>query len=252
MQSSRKIWALVAASCTALSCGRDAAEARDETSRDDEGMQRVPESDGARLPSEDMASEFEGRASARLTRPGGTVELRVLSRGDRVRIQVSEEDHPEQALDLLFDDDRAAALLNDKKEYFDVDLDDIDVDSADRAEVTMTASTEDVRQRVRGLTCNPRELSQPGQKIAACVLGLPNSFDARAFEALSGIDIPAWVEYLFERDLWPVTARVTDEQGKVLYNLELVEYTSRPLPGRAELTIPADFKRVEPRLPIFN
>ncbi len=223
----------------------------DETSSED-ALPRVPPDGGPAVgtPSQDMAGNFEGRARVLLKRPEGPIEITLLSRDQRSRLQVDDSKHPERNLDLVFDDDRAAVVLNDRKQYFDVDLDKLEKKSDETSDVRQTSSTDDVRKVVHGLNCNPRELTQPGQKISACVLGLPNGFGAESFQALTGIDLPAWVEYLLERDLWPVTATVRDDSGKELYSVEVVDYTSRPLPAVEELAIPTNFSRVEPRLPL--
>jgi hypothetical protein len=207
---------------------------------------------GVGTPTQDMAGNFEGRAHVVLKRPEGEVDLTLISKDQRSRLQVNDSKHPERRLDLVFDDDQAAVLLNDKKQYFNVDLDKLKEKPEESIEVRETSSSGDARKTVRGLNCNIKELTQPGQKISACVLGLPNGFDADDFEALTGIDLPPWVEYLFERDLWPVTATVRDEAGKDLYSVEVLDYTSRPLPEAQELAVPPDFARIEPRLPVLR
>ena len=53
-------------------------------------------------------------------------------------------------------------------------------------------------------------------------------------------------------DLWPVSATVRDESGRELYTIEVVDYTSRPLPEEQELAIPSNFARVEPTLPVLR
>jgi hypothetical protein len=49
-----------------------------------------------------------------------------------------------------------------------------------------------------------------------------------------------------------VTATVRDDSGKELYTIEVVNYTSRPLPAVEELAIPSNFTRVEPRVPLLR
>jgi hypothetical protein len=203
-------------------------------------------------PKPEMAQNFEGRTRLVLKRPEGQVDIAFLSKGQRSRLQVEDSKRPERRLDLIFDDDRGAVLLNDRKQYFDVELDKLEEKPEAKSEVQQVTSTEDTRKVVHGLNCNMKELTQPGQKISACVLGVPGEIDADEFEALTGIDLPPWVEYLFERDLWPVTATVRDDSGKVLYTLEVLDYTSRPLPEAQELGIPPNFTRIEPRVPVLR
>ena len=245
--------ALLMASCA---CEREERAQNQEPSKEEpaEPMPRVQSDGGPGVgtPTQDMAGNFEGRAHVVLKRPEGQVDIKVISKDQRSRLQVDDSKHPERRLDLVFDDDQAAVLLNDKKQYFNVDLDKLKDKPEASAEVHEESSSGDARKTVHGLNCNLKELTQPGQKISACVLGLPNGFDADDFEALTGIDLPPWVEYLFERDLWPVTATVRDESGKDLYSVEVLDYTSRPLPPPEELAVPPDFARIEPRLPVLR
>jgi hypothetical protein len=244
---------ILMASCA---CGREEPQQSQEPSKEEPAspMPRVQTDGGPGVgtPTQDMASNFEGRAHVVLKRPEGNVDITLISRDQRSRLQVDDPKHPERRLDLVFDDDDAAVLLNDKKQYFEVDLDKLKEKPEESVDVHEASSTADARKSVHGLNCNLKELTQPGQKISACVLGLPNGFDADDFEALTGIDLPPWVEYLFDRDLWPVTATVRDDAGKELYSLEVADYTSRPLPMAEELAIPPDFARVEPRLPVVR
>jgi hypothetical protein len=243
---------LVLSSCA---CEREDPAAEQAPEKETSSEDRLPrvQTDGGPevgVPAHDMAGNFEGRAHVIVKRPEGPVDIKVISRDQRSRLQVDDAKHPERRLDLIFDDERAGVVFNDRKQYFDVNLDDLKEKPERATEVRQTSSSDDVRKVVHGLNCNPRELTQPGQKISACVLGLPNEFDAGSFQALTGIELPPWIEYLLERDLWPVTATVRDEAGKELYTVEVVDYTSRPLPAVEELSIPANFTRVEPRVPI--
>lgn len=241
---------------TSCACEREepAAEPAREKESNGEAMPRMQPDGGSSVgvPSHGMAAQFEGRAHVVLKRPEGAIDIRLISRDRRSRLQVDDPRHPERRLDLIFDQDRAAVLSGERKQYFEVDLDDLDEEPERAKDVEQTSSSDDVRKVVHGLNCNPRELTQPGQKISACVLGLPNEFDAGSFQALTGIDLPPWIEFLVERDLWPVTATVRDDSGKELYSLEVVDYRSQPLPSAEELAIPRDFKRVEPRVPLLR
>jgi hypothetical protein len=241
---------------TSSACEREEPRAEPVREKDNSGevMPRLAPDGGPSVgvPSHGMATNFEGRAHVVLKRPEGAIDIRLISRDRRSRLQVDDPRHPERRLDLIFDQDRAAVLSSERKEYFEVDLGDLDEKPERAKDVEETSSADDVREVVQGLNCNPRELTQPGQKISACVLGLPNEFDAGSFQALTGVDLPPWIEYLVERDLWPVRATVRDESGKELYSLEVVDYRSEPRPPAEELAIPQDFKRVKPQVPMVR
>jgi hypothetical protein len=188
---------------------------------------------------ENMGRGFQGTLELRVSDARGARALRYLAKGNTARFQLDgAKGGP--GIDALLWGENVSLLDHRSRTYHTRALDDVNAPAgAPEPDVKVQKTGE--RVTMQGVMCERYLISEGPQKIDACVTAVPGEIDVAKFEALSRMDVPAWVEGLLDEDLFPLTARVNDAAGKELYRLELVTYSPGPV-ADAELALPSNYK----------
>ncbi len=188
---------------------------------------------------ENMGRGFQGALELRLSDARGPRALRYLAKGNTARFQLDGVKGG-AGIDALLWGENVSLLDNRSRTYHTRALEEIDAPaSAPHPDVNVQKTGE--RLTMQGVICERYQISEGPQKIDACVMAVPGEIDVAKFEALTRLDVPAWVERLLNEDLFPLSAKVTDAAGKEMYRLELVTYSPGPV-SDAELSLPTDYK----------
>lgn len=199
---------------------------------------QAPEASANARPSadENMGRAFQGSMQVRLKMPDGERLITYLARGNRARIQV---DGGNRRLDALIWDENITLIDNEQKTYRTLALDDVKPAPASPGDVSAKATGE--RAMVQGNMCERYALNDATTRVSACVTGVPGAFSMPKFEAVTGYDIPAWAEYLFEKNMMPLQATAEDAQGRPLYSLDVTQYTGGPI-DESLVALPSNYR----------
>jgi hypothetical protein len=192
-----------------------------------------------------FGQNFEGRLAFTIQRGGKELaKLRYLSRGTAARFQYDHGKLSNGSIDVLFDAKTATRLFDEKRNYYTIESAKIHRDDENDGSVEKESSGQ--RKSIQGMVCTEYRIKQENGIVAeACLRGLPGgSFETDAFEALTKLDIPPWLENVMQDKLMPLSARVHDGKGNTLYTVELEQYGPEPV-SALEVQVPANFQRVD-------
>ncbi len=199
-----------------------------------------------------MGRGFQGPLVLRVRTPdGGSDDLRYLSLGNTARLQLdraasSERRTPARHLDALIWGESVSLLDHQQRTLRTFPLRQIRPRPEPAVDVEIESTGE--RRSLQGVFCERTLIQQGPLNIDACVSALPGTFDVDKLEAVSGLDVPAWVEALVKDQLLPLEARVTEGQGRLRYALELMQYAPGPIDPEL-IEVPDNYRRVaEPRV----
>jgi len=187
--------------------------------------------------SENMGRNFQGALQMHLRGPRVTRDMRFYARGNDARLQI-DAGGGKPVFDGLLWADNISVLDHARRTYRTFALGSVKPEERDTSRVKL--EHHDERVLIDGVPCERYELQDADWRIDACVSGLPGSFDVGKFQAVSGIEVPAWTRALLERRLLPLRASVRDTAGKEIYVLELAQYEPGPV-DMALVTLPQDY-----------
>lgn len=199
---------------------------------------------------QNMGRGFQGSLALRIHRADGRIQdLRYLSLGNTARLQVDARGDARRAsapvhFDALIWGESISLMDHQRRSVRTVALQELRPASEPETPVTIRRTGE--RTSLRGVFCERFELQQGEQHIDACVAGLPGTFAVDELEAVSGLDVPAWVEQLLKEELMPLRASVRDGAGKEQYSLELMQYAPGPV-DQSLLQVPENYTSANPR-----
>jgi hypothetical protein len=194
---------------------------------------------------ENMGRGFQGKLAMRLQNAAGARhDLRYSSLGNTARLQIDAVDEPQPAasplhFDALIWGESISVLDHQRRTVRTLPLRQIRPSEQPSSDVELHDTGE--RTSIQGVFCQLYRIRQGPLQVDTCVGGLPGDFAVDKFESVSGIVVPPWAEQLLKRELLPLRALARDAQGRELYRLELVEYSSGPV-DRALLAVPPDYQ----------
>lgn len=197
-----------------------------------------------------MGRGFQGVIALRIRRAGGqTQDLRYLNLGNTARLQLDTQgDVPRQGAPVHFDaliwGESISLLDHQRRSVRTVPLQELRPKSEAEMDISIQRTGE--RSSQQGVFCERFELKQGEQRIDACVAGLPGNVAVDELEAVSGLDVPPWVEQLLKEEQMPLSASVRDAAGKELYSLELMQYAPGPVDSSL-LSVPQNYTPETPR-----
>lgn len=198
-----------------------------------------------------MGRGFQGMLAVRIRQAGGrSQDLRYLSLGNTARLQLdSAGDAASRGsapvhFDALIWGESISLLDHQRRTIRTHPLQQIRPKSEAEAPVTIRRTGE--RTSLQGVFCERFEMQQGEQRIEACAAGLPGTFAVDELEAVSGLDVPPWVEQLLKEELMPLRASVRDAAGKEQYSLELMQYAPGPVDS-SMLSVPENYTPENPR-----
>lgn len=196
---------------------------------------------------QNMGRGFQGSLLLRVRDGSQTHELRYLSLGNRARIQIdartAEGTRAPLHFDAVLEGENILVFDHAKRTIRTIALAQVEPRPGSAASGAVQVKKTGESVTLGGVPCEPYQIEQPELRITACVAALPGSFDIGKFEAVSGIQAPAWVEALLNQQRFPLRAQVKDTGGHERYSLELVEYSPGPV-NTALLTVPPDYERL--------
>jgi len=201
----------------------------------------TPEATANERPSigENMGRGFQGSLELQARSPAGTRGLHYMTRGNKARLQVDSL-HGKGGFDALVWDENISVLDNAHQTYRTFALAAVQPKDGPDTQVVVKKTGE--RTSLQGVLCERYEMTEGPLHISACVSGLPGSFAVDKFEAISGLDVPAWVEQLLKDELLPLQASARDTQGREVYTLELIQYSAGPV-DPALLALPQSYRK---------
>jgi hypothetical protein len=199
---------------------------------------------------QNMGRGFQGTLAVRIHRAGSqSQDLRYLNLGNTARLQIDTlGDVARKSAPLHFDaliwGESISLMDHQRRSVRTFPLREIQPKAESETPVTIRRTGE--RTSLQGVFCERFELQQGELRVDACVAGLPGTFAVDELEAVSGLDVPAWVEQLLKDELMPLRASVQDAAGKQVYSLELMQYSPDPV-DPSLLSVPENYKPENPR-----
>jgi hypothetical protein len=195
---------------------------------------------------ENMGRDFQGAIEWSLhDAAGARRNVRYLARGNHARLQI-DGTHGKGAFDALIWDEKLSVIDSGNQTFSTVALDEVKTEKAehdaDPAHVRIDKTGE--RTTLSGVICERYEMDDGPVHVSACVSGLSGTFDVDKFEAVSGVDVPAWAEKLLDEQLMPLQASARDASGKELYAIDLVRYEAGPV-DEALVSLPRAYHAAE-------
>ncbi len=171
--------------------------------------------------------------------------IEYAMKGDKIRIGVRPTGaKKEKGVDAIIDtdDQKATVLLNDRKEFVEVDLAKLAAKAKERIEsldVERTGKT----ATVAGHECEEWKIKDRDYQVSACVMKGAPYFDLAAVERQAGFTAPAWVHRVVEAGYVPLRVTFTDASGKALGSSQITD-TSRKVES-SKFEIPTGYTKTD-------
>jgi hypothetical protein len=197
---------------------------------------------------EDMGRGFQGTLALRLHQASRAHDLRYQAYGNTARLQLDALDEPAAGeapfhFDALIWDQNLSLIDHQQRSVRTLPLAEIKATQATGRASIENASIKKTGERVsiQGVFCERYDVQDGPLRIDACVSALPSAFDVGKFEAVSGLDVPPWLEQLLLDKLVPLRAVARDAGGQQRYSIELLEYSPGPV-DPALLVVPSNYR----------
>lgn len=172
-------------------------------------------------------------------------QLEYAMKGDKIRIGLkpanAKGDH---GFDAIIDTSgkKAKVLLNDSKQYVDVDLGKMATKAEARVEAIKVEHTGKTSE-VSGRACEEWKILDKDYHVLACVAKGGPSFDLTALEQQANFKAPGWLHKVVDAGYVPLRVSLTDATGNKLAGTEVVETSTKVDDSRFD--VPADFKKTD-------
>lgn len=197
----------------------------------------VAETHGANLP------PFEGQIDVKVQ--GKTPEaLEYAMKGDKIRLGIAPSGKDRKGVDAIIDtdDQKATVLLNDRKQFVEVDLGKLAAKAKQRAEnvdVERTGKT----STVNGRSCEEWKIKDKDYTVDACVMKGAPYFDLQAIEEQANFTAPAWVHRVVDEGYVPLKVTVNDTSGKSLGSSQISD-ASRKV-DESQFEVPKGYQKTD-------
>lgn len=173
--------------------------------------------------------------------------LDYAMKGDKIRIGLSATPGKnDKGVDAIIDTDdkKALVLLNDRKEYVEVDLGKLASKAKKRAENVRVENTGET-DTVSGRTCERWKIIDRDVQVNACVAKGAPYFDLAALEEQAGFQAPAWLHSVVDQGYVPLRVSIVDPKGgKKMGGAQVADMSTKVDDSRFD--VPKDFKKTDP------
>lgn len=175
--------------------------------------------------------------------------LHYSMKGDKIRLGLGgtpgKAGKRERGIDAIIDtdDQKATILLNERKEYVEVDLARL-ASKAQRRVEEMDVERTGKTSTVAGKTCEEWKIRDRDVRVSACVYKGAPYFDLEALERQGNFTAPPWVHRIVDAGYVPLRVSIADAAGKQLGSSEITDVSRKVDPTKFE--IPKGYKRIEP------
>lgn len=220
----------------------------------------MPSDMSAMTPEIAATTEITG---AELSRAGGTTlppfegELQVdtksrapgsltyAMKGDKIRLGFTPTTGKNKgAVDAIVDtgDKKAYVLLNDKKQYVEVDLGDMAKKAVNRLKDLDIHKT-GISSNVAGRSCEEWVIKDKSGQVRACVAKGAPMFDLDVLEQQANFTAPGWVHTIVDEGYIPLRVSIADARGTPMMATEVTD-ASRKVDD-AKFAVPSEYKKIE-------
>ncbi|CAN5908782.1 hypothetical protein BH11MYX4_BH11MYX4_08740 [soil metagenome] len=172
-------------------------------------------------------------------------QLDYAMKGDKIRIGLKPANAKgDRGFDAIIDTSgkKAKVLLNDSKQYVDVDLGKMATKAEARVEAIKVEHTGKTSE-VSGRSCEEWKIIDRDYHVLACVAKGGPSFDLTALEQQANFKAPGWLHKVVDAGYVPLRVSLTDATGNKLAGTEVVEASTKVDDRRFD--VPADFKKTD-------
>jgi hypothetical protein len=188
---------------------------------------------------------FEGELEMKLQ--GKAPEsFHYAMKGDKIRLGItSAPGSKDKGVDAIIDtsDGKAVVLMNDKKQFAEVDLTKLAKRAAERAQQVEVEKT-GVTETVSGRECEQWKIKDKDYAVTACVVKRGPYFNLAALEEQAAFTAPAWVHEVVDAGYIPLKISVSDAAGKSLAATQLKETKGEV--ERSKFEVPTGYTKVNP------
>ena len=187
---------------------------------------------------------FEGELQMK-TQGKAPESLDYAMKGDKIRLGISATPGKnDKGIDAIIDttDKKATILLNDRKEFVEVDLGKLAEKAKTRIEnvdVERTGRTE----TVSGRECEEWKIKDRDYQVTACVTEGAPYFDLHALEQQASFKAPSWVHRVVDEGYIPLRVSVSDASGKSLVSSQVTD-TSRKVDA-SRFEVPVGYRKAD-------
>jgi hypothetical protein len=172
-------------------------------------------------------------------------QLDYAMKGDKIRIGLKPANAKgDRGVDVIIDTSgkKAKVLLNDTKQYVDVDLGKMVSKAEARLEAIKVEHTGKTSE-VAGRSCEEWKIIDRDYHVLACVAKGGPTFDLTALEQQANFKAPAWLHKVVDAGYVPLRISLTDATGNKLAGTDVVETSSKVDDSRFD--VPSDFKKTD-------
>lgn len=173
--------------------------------------------------------------------------LEYAMKGDKIRIGLSATPGKnDKGIDAIIDTDdkKALVLLNDRKEYVEVDLAKLATKAKKRVENVRMENTGET-DTVSGRTCEKWKILDRDVQVNACVAKGAPYFDLTALEEQAGFKAPAWLHSVVDEGYVPLRVSIVDPKGGTkMAGAQVADMSSKVDDSRFE--VPTGYTKTDP------
>lgn len=187
---------------------------------------------------------FEGELQLK-TAGKAPESLDYAMKGDKIRLGLSSTPgRNDKGIDAIIDtkDKTATILLNEKKEFVEVDLGKLAQKAKTRLEnvdVERTGRTD----TVSGRQCEEWKIKDREYQVNACVTKGAPYFDLDALEKQASFKAPSWVHRVVDEGYIPLRVNIVDAKGKSLASSQVTDASRKVEASKFE--VPVGYKKVD-------
>ena len=201
------------------------------------------------------ARPLPGRSIANLPPFEGEVQMKLAGKepqslayamkGNKIRIGIGGPPGKKaKGIDAIIDTDdkTATVLLNDRREFVEIDLEQLGKRAAARlaeAKVEKTGKTD----TVGGRECEQWTIEDRAVHVTACVVKGAPYFDLEALEDRLSFTAPAWLRQIVDAGYVPLRVSVADDKGTPIGSTKVSEWSQDV--DASKFDIPVGYKKVD-------
>lgn len=188
---------------------------------------------------------FEGELKMNV--PGGAPEsIDYAMKGDKIRLGLRGTAGTNgKGVDAIIDTDdkKAVVLLNDKKQYVEVDLAKLATKAKNRLENVRVEKVGET-DTVAGKTCERWKIIDRDVQVNACVTKGAPYFDLDALEQQGGFRAPNWIHTVIDAGYVPLRVSIVDAKGARLAGARVTDMSTNVEDRQFE--VPPGFTKTTP------
>lgn len=167
-------------------------------------------------------------------------------KGDKIRLGLSgTPGKNDKGIDAIIDTDdkKAVLLLNDKKQFVEVDLAKLATKAKKRLENVRVEKIGET-DTVAGKTCERWKIVDKDVQVNACVTKGAPYFDLEALEQQGGFRAPAWIHTVVDAGYVPLRVSIVDKKGASMAGARITDMSTNV--DEAQFEVPPGFTKTSP------